>query len=84
MQLALDLQAVIKVNGNGTRVQYRTNTLGGSSGAPCFNKDWELVAMHHSGDPNFAPLHHPEFNEGIPLAAIKALLEARALTRVLA
>src|SRR5262249_14429431 len=38
MQLALDLEAVIKVNENGTRVQYRTNTLGGSSGSPCFNR----------------------------------------------
>ncbi len=84
MQLALDLQAVIKVNANGTRVQYRTNTLGGSSGSPCFNKDWELVALHHSGDPNFAELHHAEFNEGIPFAAITSLLAARKLANVLA
>jgi len=83
MQLALDAQAVIKVNGNGTRVQYRTNTVGGSSGSPCFNKDWELVALHHSGDPNFAPLHHAAFNEGIPFAAIKKLLASRNLANVL-
>ena len=83
MQLALDSQAVIKVNSNGTRVQYRTNTVGGSSGSPCFNKDWELVALHHSGDPNFAALHHAEFNEGIPFAAIKGLLASRNLAKAL-
>ena len=62
---------------NGTRVTYTVNTEGGSSGAPCFNTDWELVALHHSGDPNFDPDHKPEYNEGIPIAAIVALLTER-------
>lgn len=30
-------------------VQYLTDTLPGSSGSPCFNDNWELVALHHSG-----------------------------------
>lgn len=30
-------------------VQYLTDTLKGSSGAPVFNSDWEVVALHHSG-----------------------------------
>jgi endonuclease G, mitochondrial len=32
-------------------LQYTTDTLPGSSGAPAFNKDWEVVALHHSGVP---------------------------------
>ncbi len=32
-------------------LQYRTDTLPGSSGSPCFNKAWEVVALHHSGIP---------------------------------
>ena len=32
-------------------LQYSTDTLPGSSGAPAFNKDWEVVALHHSGVP---------------------------------
>ena len=83
MQLAVDLQAVVKVNGNGTRVQYRTNTLPGSSGSPCFNKDWELVALHHSGDPQFSDLHHASYNEGVPMTAIRSLLDARNLQDVI-
>lgn len=30
-------------------ISYTTDTLGGSSGSPGFNHDWELVAIHHSG-----------------------------------
>jgi hypothetical protein len=31
------------------RVQYLTDTLPGSSGSPVFDKDWRLIALHHSG-----------------------------------
>lgn len=30
---------------------YSTDTLGGSSGAPVYNNDWFVVALHHSGIP---------------------------------
>jgi endonuclease G len=32
-------------------LQYSTDTLPGSSGSPCFNEAWEVVALHHSGIP---------------------------------
>jgi Trypsin-like peptidase domain/Effector-associated domain 1 len=75
MPIRLAPGMVGEVNANATRVRYNANTLGGSSGAPCFDVNWELVALHHSGDPNFEPFHHPTYNEGIPLAAIRAKLE---------
>ncbi|XYH94662.1 trypsin-like peptidase domain-containing protein [Sorangium sp. So ce1128] len=31
------------------RVQYLTDTLPGSSGSPVFDKQWRVVAVHHSG-----------------------------------
>jgi Trypsin-like peptidase domain/MAP3K TRAFs-binding domain len=31
------------------RVQYRTPTMGGSSGSPVYNRSWELIAVHHAG-----------------------------------
>jgi len=77
LKLAVDMSGVIGTNGNSTRLRYKVNTEGGSSGAPCFNAKWELVALHHSGDPNFDPAHKPEYNEGIPVAAIVSLLSAR-------
>jgi Trypsin-like peptidase domain/Effector-associated domain 1 len=68
MKVASD--EVLKVNKNQTRVTYTTNTEGGSSGSPCFDADWHVVALHHSGDPR---LETPaKYNEGVPLATIRA------------
>ena len=83
LKLALDMSGVIGPNGNGTRLKYTVNTEGGSSGAPCFNADWNLVALHHSGDPNFDSDHKPEYNEGIPIEAILKLLDARGKRHVI-
>lgn len=58
------------------RFTYRTNTGGGSSGAPCFNDRWELVALHRAG--HDAP--NPTFNQGVPFTAI---LERPELKRAL-
>ena len=77
MEIALDTNGVLALNGNGTRVRYTTTTEPGSSGSPCFGPDWELVAMHHSGDPKYWEGQPPEYNQGIPVPAIRALLEAR-------
>jgi len=77
LKLALDMSGVIGLNANGTRLKYKVNTEGGSSGAPCFNTSFDLVALHHSGDPNFAPDHKPTYNEGIPIDAILKLLTER-------
>jgi V8-like Glu-specific endopeptidase len=30
-------------------VQYLTDTLPGSSGSPVFNREWQVVALHHAG-----------------------------------
>lgn len=79
----LDTSGVIGPNGNSTRVKYTTNTRAGSSGSPCFNDEWELVALHHSGDPNFDPATKPKYNEGIPMAAIRSALRSRNLETVL-
>jgi hypothetical protein len=79
LQLAFETEAILGMNPNKTRVRYNVNTDQGSSGSPCFNQDWELVALHHSGDPNFDPPHKPTYNEGIPIAMIMQSLAARGL-----
>lgn len=62
------------LNGNDTRVTYLNDTEPGSSGSACFSANWELVALHHSGDPDYK---QPEYNEGIPIHAIVNLLQER-------
>lgn len=60
--LSLGQGSVLRVDAVNNRVYYSSNTLEGSSGSPCFNSDWQLVALHHWGS-NTA-------NRGIPFSAI--------------
>ncbi|HZF48472.1 MAG TPA: trypsin-like peptidase domain-containing protein [Polyangiaceae bacterium] len=62
-----DTKAIIELNAARTRVRYRTNTDHGSSGAPCFDERWNLVALHHSGTPAF---QNADSNEGIPIDTV--------------
>lgn len=77
LQLALETNADLELNTNGTRLYYKTSTEPGSSGSPCFDYEWSLVALHHSGDPNmFRPA---TYNEGVPINMIHQLVSQRNL-----
>lgn len=62
-----------------TRVHYLADTMPGSSGAPVFNDKWEVVALHHSGEPyppqslsqtvKKALKGNLQYNEGVPVRA---------------
>jgi hypothetical protein len=76
MKIALDTQGVIE--SGPARIRYTTTTEPGSSGSPCFNADWQWVALHNSGDPKYVNEgSKPEYNQGIPASAIVSLLERR-------
>jgi len=79
LKLGLKTKSVLGTFDNGARVRYTTPTEHGSSGSPCFTPKWELAALHHSGDPDFDAANKPSYNEGIPMAAIRALLKQRGL-----
>jgi Trypsin-like peptidase domain/Effector-associated domain 1 len=72
--LKLSFGPSMGLNENATRLRHGANTEPGSSGSPCFNARLELVALHHAGDPNFAPMHKPDYNAAIPIRAILAHL----------
>jgi Effector-associated domain 1/Trypsin-like peptidase domain len=74
LRFAIDSDSVTGVNENGTRVQYRLNTVGGSSGAPCFDSGQTLVAIHQRGDEV-----QQKANQGVPVATISANLKAAGL-----
>jgi Effector-associated domain 1/Trypsin-like peptidase domain len=67
--LKLAIDAIIDVN--DIIVRYGTNTEPGSSGSPCFDINWNLVALHHSGYTNY--------NAGTSFNAICSRLEKRGL-----
>lgn len=61
-------------------MHYRTPTEPGSSGSPIFNKEWDLIGLHHAGGPR-SRLNKKEgtydANEGIWIRAIiKAIANA--------
>ena len=60
------------MNAGKTRVRYATNTEAGSSGSPVFDLDWNLVALHHLGDPAYD--HPPAYNQGVPIDKIRERL----------
>ncbi len=62
LKMAIETQAIQQITPSGAMVKYNTNTQGGSSGSPCFDLDWNLVALHHSGAEGF--------NAGTPISLI--------------
>ena len=69
LKLAMEFNSIIGVNGNKTRVRHKTNTEPGSSGSPCFDNEWELVALHHAGDPSGGDAD--EWNQAVPVSTIR-------------
>jgi endonuclease G len=71
-QVAVGTNHVVQVS--ESRLFYLTDTLPGSSGAPVFNDEWRVVAMHRrGGDMPVPPRGDRRYvNEGVLLSAIKS------------
>jgi hypothetical protein len=77
MKLAWDPNSVMAVNKSGTRLRHSTPTLPGSSGSPCFDASFNVVALHHAGDPAETNEVPANYNQAIPMPAIVSLLSTR-------
>jgi hypothetical protein len=79
MQLSYASPSGVTRTTNLNRVRYHTNTEGGSSGSPVFNREWRVVALHHAAGPTSVPgefnLSGGGFNQGIPLMGLVANLK---------
>ncbi len=67
MKLALGTSEKLVLNTPANRVRHGIPTEEGSSGSPLFDQEWNLIALHHSGDPATIK---PSYNEAIPIALI--------------
>lgn len=63
---------VVEYPGSGLRYRYDVTTKRGSSGSPVLDIELNLVALHHAADPKA----HPVYNQGVPIARVKAALIA--------
>lgn len=63
MKLALGTNGVAGLDESKGTIQYYSETEVGSSGSPCFNDDWQVVALHHAQD--------GKYREGILFSQIK-------------
>lgn len=67
MKLAMGMAEALTLNAAGNRVRHGVPTDRGSSGSPLFDQDWNVLALHHMGDPSELD---PKFNEAIPVSLI--------------
>ncbi len=61
LKVSLDMHGNRGANANHTRLRYRTSTEYGSSGAPVFDLNWDVIAVHQMREPVFdrPPSHNP-------------------------
>jgi V8-like Glu-specific endopeptidase len=60
-------------------VQYWTDTKRGSSGAPVFNEQWEVVALHHRWVESRTGDHREYRNQGITIGRVRDQVAAEGL-----
>ncbi len=65
LKVAMSTNSVVRYEEHLRRILYRTDTSPGASGAPCFDIDWRLIAMHTG----FA-YELGNFNMGVPVNLI--------------
>jgi hypothetical protein len=65
---------VTRLPGHGARLRYTASTTPASSGSPCWNNEFELVALHNFGG---IPTQKGFENQGVPISRIVADIQAR-------
>ncbi|HKQ99155.1 MAG TPA: serine protease [Pyrinomonadaceae bacterium] len=83
LSLSLQDNALIDHQDPPGFMHYRTPTVGGSSGSPVFNRDWDLIGLHHKGG-ILARLNGKggtyEANEGVWIGAISSAIAKAGAT----
>ncbi|MGE0704257.1 MAG: serine protease [Vicinamibacterales bacterium] len=77
LQVSLHDSQLLDIDDEDCFVHYRTPTDPGSSGSPVFNREWQVMAVHHSGSATMPRLRgkgNYEANEAISLSAVQRRL----------
>lgn len=85
MKLAFATPGFLGLDPSGLRLRHRVNTEKGSSGAPVFDASFRLVALHHNrGQLRAGAEHLVDWNQAIPLSAIRADLPPEIRAKLVA
>ncbi|MCA8951038.1 MAG: trypsin-like peptidase domain-containing protein [Planctomycetes bacterium] len=80
--LAISLLDSLLLDHDGVRLHYRTPTEGGNSGSPVFNRQWQLIGIHHAGFDRVRKLNGLPgtyaANEGFAIQQVATAFRARA------
>ncbi|HEX2832678.1 MAG TPA: trypsin-like peptidase domain-containing protein [Thermoanaerobaculia bacterium] len=68
MKRSIETRSIVDYLPALKRIRHQTNTSEGSSGAPCFDAQWQLVAMHTAAE------LHAERNQAVPITLIRDAL----------
>jgi V8-like Glu-specific endopeptidase len=78
LKVSIDTEVVLENNQSGSRIKHKVNTTNGSSGAPCFNLNWDLVAIHQAG---VSPTSFQKgYNIAIPIPKIISSIQEKGLS----
>lgn len=70
--LSIAYGSVTDFPASGLRYRYDVTTEPGSSGAPVFSADLDLIGLHHAADPQ----SNPRYNQAIPLYLVARAIRA--------
>jgi Trypsin-like peptidase domain/Effector-associated domain 1 len=70
--------SVVSFPAAGNRLRYDVTTRPGSSGAPCFTADLEIVGLHHAAEAKA----NPTYNQAVPLWLIARDLDSKSIKLV--
>jgi V8-like Glu-specific endopeptidase len=74
LTLQVDQKGIASINSERSQVSYQINSMAGSSGSPCFNFQWQILAMHLQQGEN------GQANYGVTASAIREHLEKSGST----
>lgn len=75
LKMSIGFGGVQGCDKNNRRVRHRVNTQSGSSGSPCFDENFKLIALHNMGDTAW----NPQYNQGIIMNRILADLDLKGI-----
>ncbi|MHC2284083.1 hypothetical protein ACVME8_010753 [Bradyrhizobium diazoefficiens] len=71
----IDFGRFKELDASSTRLRYDAETAGGTSGAPCFNQDYELVGVHNAA--YLRPDRTADFNQAVQFSKIMTQLRPK-------